>query len=130
LRKKPGDLNLGFWRVIRSGMYKNPRILGEAGFKRLMDLEDLTSLARKNLMGKKSYWYCWMIGTKPECQNKGFGRAIMEYTFELAKKTNLPCYLETASSNAIQVHCSNGFEILSELQLKGSEVKVTLMKKL
>ncbi|MBA3535353.1 MAG: hypothetical protein H0T84_01900, partial [Tatlockia sp.] len=42
LRKKPGDLNLGFWRVIRSGMYKNPRILGEAGFKRLMDLEDLT----------------------------------------------------------------------------------------
>jgi GNAT superfamily N-acetyltransferase len=130
LRKKPGDLKLSFWRILRSGMYKNPKILGESGFKRLMDFDDLTSQARKNLMAKQSYWYCWMIGTKPEFQNQGFGRAIMDYTLDLAKKTNLPCYLETASKGAIQVHCSKGFEILSEIQLTGSEVKITLMKKL
>jgi len=36
LRRKPGDLKMSFWRLIRSGMIKTPSMLGKEAFDRLM----------------------------------------------------------------------------------------------
>ncbi|MCL9683909.1 GNAT family N-acetyltransferase [Legionella maioricensis] len=127
LRKIPGDTHLTFWRMFRSGMLSTPGILGKQAFNRLMQLDDLTMKERKKNMGSQQYWYCWMLGTKPEYQKKGFGKALMQHTFNTAESTLLPCYLETASESAKQVHIKSGYKILSEITLPESDVQLTSM---
>ncbi len=127
LRKIPGDTHLTFWRMLRSGMLSTPGILGKQAFKRLLQLDDLVVKERKKHMGDQQYWYCWMLGTKPEYQNKGFGKALMQHTFNRAEDTLLPCYLETASESAKQVHIKNGYKVLSEITLPESSVLLTSM---
>lgn len=113
--------------MFRSGMLSTPSILGKQGFKRLMQLDDLVVKERKKNMGLQQYWYCWMLGTQPEYQSKGWGKALMQHTFNIAEATLLPCYLETASESAKQVHIKNGYKLLSELILPESDVLLTSM---
>ncbi len=127
LRKKPGDEKLTFWRLLRSGMLSTPSILGKEAFNRLMEFDSLMFQERKKNMGERLYWYCWMLGTKPEHQNKGFANALMKYTFDMAKQSKLPCYLETSSEFAKSVHMKNGFIILSEMKLPSSPITITSM---
>ena len=122
IRKKPGDTKLRLWRILRSGMYNNPKILGEAGFKRLMEFDKLTSKERTNHLGKQPFWYCWMTGTKPEFQRKGYGQTLAEYTFTLAKECHFPCYLETSNKNSVQVHLRNRYELVSEPSSRASRI--------
>ncbi|MDP3560748.1 MAG: GNAT family N-acetyltransferase [Legionellaceae bacterium] len=89
LRKKPGDEKLTFWHMLRSGMLSTPAILGKEAFSRLMEFDNLMMQERKRNMDDKIYWYCWMLGTKPECQNQGFANALMKYTFDMAKKIKI-----------------------------------------
>ena len=127
LRKKPGDLKTSFWRIFRSGMLKTPTLLGKESFDRLMVLEELLLKEKRNNMGDRLFWYCWMLGTQPSHQKKGFGSALMNHTFEMAKKDHLPCYLETSSQASKQVHSNKGYQCLSEITLPQSDVKVYAM---
>jgi len=127
LRKKPGDLKEGSWRLFRSGMLKTPSIMGQESFDRLMEFHHLVTEERKKQMGNKLFWYCWMLGTNPAHQKMGFGGALVRYTERLQKETNLPCYLETASTFAIQVHLRHGFKVLSETPLPQSDIVITAM---
>jgi len=127
LRRKPGDDKLTFWRLLRSGMYKAPRLLGKQSFQRILEFEALSLQAKQQNMGEDLFWYCWALGTETQFQNKGFGNAIMNYTFELAQQDQLPCYLETASENSLQIHLHKGYRLVSEFILPDSTIKIFTM---
>lgn len=129
LRKKPGDLKLSFWRVLRSGMIKTPKILGKEAFNRLMWMDNALVEQKKKNMGDRPYWYCWILGTDPQFQKQGFGSAVMQHTFDLAKQDGLPCYLETVNPASKTVHEKKGYQLLSQIPLQGSGHELFMMLK-
>ncbi|ASQ44678.1 GNAT family N-acetyltransferase [Legionella clemsonensis] len=127
LRKSPADKKFSWWKTFRAGFFSLPRRMGNTAFKRLMLFDDITQKERKKHMGNKAFWYCWCLATNPEYQRQGFGTALMNYTFALAKQSGYPCYLETATVENQTLYEKNGYVKLSELYLPNSEVKIISM---
>lgn len=127
LRRLPDDKKFSFWRALRSGFISLPKRMGNEAFKRLMIFDDLTQKERQKQMGTHPFWYCWCLACTPLEQGKGFGRALMQHTFTLAKNSGLPCYLETATVKNQMLYEKNGFHKLAELCLPNSEIKIIAM---
>lgn len=128
LRRKPGDIRLSFWRILRSGMTQLPKILGKDGMKRLNHLGKACDKAKKRTMGNQKFWHCWVLGTAPEKQRQDYGRAMMDATFALAKADKIPCYLETATNGPAQkVHGHVGYQVLESFIIPNSNLNMTTM---
>jgi ribosomal protein S18 acetylase RimI-like enzyme len=128
IRRKPGDTKFGFWRMLRSGMLKTPKLLSKEGMKRLEILGRFCSQAVTEYMPNQLFWHCWVLGTLPEKQKQGFARALMNKTFELAANDNLPCYLETVAGSAAEnVHKHVGYKPVTTFVLPECEIKIATM---
>ncbi|KTD07620.1 GNAT family N-acetyltransferase [Legionella jamestowniensis] len=127
LRKCPTDKKFSWWKAFRAGFFTLPKAMGNKAFKRLMLFDDLTQKERKKHMGNNSFWYCWCLATQPDYQGKGYGTALMNYTFDLAKQSGFPCYLETATAKNQALYEKNGYVKLSEFYLPDNEVKIISM---
>ena len=110
-------------------MWKFPSVLNEKIFKRMMLLDELLQKDQLTNMGSANFWYCWMIGTRPECVQKGYANQLMHYTFDLANQANLPCYLETASKNSMMIHQKKGYQHLSTIKIPDSSIEIFCMVK-
>jgi GNAT superfamily N-acetyltransferase len=121
LRKKPGDVKLSFWKTFRSGLLKTPGLVGKDAFKRFELFFEISRKERQKNMGTQLFWHCWVLGTTPESQNKGYGSILMNHTFDMA--AGFPCYLETATDKAKEIHAHKGYKILSEIILPESDIK-------
>ncbi len=122
LRKKPGKQSLTFWTMFRSGMLSYYRVLGKEITSRFIQLGKIIDKEQRQNMGQRKFWYCWVIAVKPEFQGCGYGRVLMQYTFNLAAQDRLPCYLETATRTNLLIHGHNGFRQISETKLPDSDV--------
>jgi len=127
IRKWPKDTSTSLWRIFRSGMFKLPKLMGKASFNRLMIMDELLNKLRKTNMEKKPFLYCWVLGTRKEDQNKGFGNILMQATFNKAKELNVPCYLETITEQAQKVHTHKGYKLLASEQIPDSEIIIKTM---
>jgi len=130
LRKKPGKHNFSFWGLWRSGMLKTPMIMGSAAFEKIKIVDNLFKAEQLKNIGSDNFWYCWMIGTHPDYRQQGFGKRLMSYTFDLAKKSKLPCYLETATEENVIIHGKQGYNVNSTINIPDSEIKIYCMSKL
>jgi len=83
LRKLPGDIHTSWWRILRSGMFRMPGYMGKESFKRLMYFDKLSEEYKEKLMKERPFLYCWQLGTKPEYQQQGFGRLLMDIPITL-----------------------------------------------
>ena len=101
--------------------------MGENSFKRLKLMESALEAGRNVLSKEEKYWYCWMLGTKPTEQRKGYAKVLASYTYEVAQKDSLPCVLETSSEKARTVHQGNGFKLLGEKDMEGHTIKLYFM---
>ena len=129
LRKKPNKHDFSFWTLWRSGMLMTRSVLGVEIFNRIMVLDKILKKEQSKNMTANNFWYCWGIGTHPIYRNQGFGTALMNYTFELAKRSSLPCYLETTSEEGVIIHAKHGYKLLSTAQLPNSQSKIYCMGK-
>jgi GNAT superfamily N-acetyltransferase len=129
LRKKPNKHYFNFWSVFRSGMWKFPSMLGQTIFKRMMLVDNLLQKEQLANMSSEQFWYCWMIGTHPDQLQKGYATRLMNHTFDLAKQTKLPCYLETASEKSMMIHQKKGYEHMSTIQIPDSSIKIYCMSR-
>lgn len=127
LRKLPSDKKFSWWKAFRSGFFTLPKQMGKEAFKRLMTFDDLTQKEREKQMGNKGYWYCWCLATKPEKQGQGFGTALMNHTFNLARESGFPCYLETGKPKNQALYEKNGYIKLSEIYLPDQQTKIISM---
>ena len=129
LRKRPGDSGTNIWRLIRSGLFKTPNMMGKEAFGRLMQFDKLSTKARKAHFGKGKYWYCWMLGTLPKKQGQGLGKLLMQHTFDQAKKDGVPCCLETASTQSRAVHESKGYKTFESFPLGDGSIDMVVMER-
>lgn len=129
LRKKPGKLHFSFWNMFRSGMLGYPKVLGKEIFKRFILLGKVITAEQNKNMENQKFWYCWVIVVSPDKMRRGLGRALANYTFALAKKDNLPCYLETSTALNLIIHGKNGFNLVSEVAIPESQVVLYSMVK-
>lgn len=128
IRRRPGDTTFSLWRLLRSGMLKTPRLIGQEGMKKLEKLEHAAVEIRKKTMQQQSFWYCWMLGTLPQKQHHGFGQTLMQATFAKAATDNLPCYLEALTDSKAQaVHERAGYQPLTTFAVPESELRLTAM---
>lgn len=112
LRKKPGDTTVSFFRALRSGMLKMPRLMGKVYYDRLMLMDELTEEEIKRQMGNEPYLYCWMLGSRPQNRGQGFAKALVQHTRRLYDGI-YPNYLITSSESARSYHKHNGFKELT-----------------
>ena len=126
LRKKPGKLNFSFCGMLRSGMFSYYRVLGKEIMHRLITLGKFIESEQRSNMKNQKFWYCWMIAAKPENRGQGYGRALMNYTFNLANQEKLPCYLETATLNNVAIHKNKGFKLYSESFIPSTGINLNI----
>lgn len=125
--RKPGDLSFTFWRMFRAGMFKTPRILGKQAMQRMDDLGKICAQAKKDL-DAPLFWHCWMIGTQPEEQGKGYGNQLMHALFDIAAEDQLPVYLETVTGGASEkIHAHNGFKQVGVFDIPDADYQMTTM---
>lgn len=129
LRKKPGKHHFSLWGLWRSGMLKTRAVLGPTAFNKIQVIDSLFKTAQRKNMGSDLFWYCWLIGTHPHHQRRGFGKALMNYTFDLANASQLPCYLETATEDNVRIHSKQGYCVNSSFEVPSSEIKIYSMSK-
>ncbi len=58
------------------------------------------------------HWYLQTIGTAPEKQGLGRGKAVMQRHLDVVDKAGLPCYLECTKESNISWYRRFGFELL------------------
>ena len=125
--RKPGDIKMGFSRILRSGMIKTQSLLGKEGMQRLMSMEKQVNAKRKAIMGDQEFLYCWMLGTAPADRGKGCGTTLMTKGFE--KYPDVPCYLETQNEPNRQYYENMGFEEQGRYHMAGTDFPIIFMLK-
>jgi GNAT superfamily N-acetyltransferase len=54
-------------------------------------------------------WYLGVLGTRPDSQGRGLATAVMEPVLEMADRSHLDCWLETASEDNLLFYERRGF---------------------
>ena len=68
-----------------------------------------------------------MIGTHPNFRQQGYAKILMNHTFELARESALPCYLETATKSNVAIHQKHGYKHLSTINVPDSAIEIYCM---
>uniref|UniRef100_A0A7S2RUM3 N-acetyltransferase domain-containing protein n=1 Tax=Mucochytrium quahogii TaxID=96639 RepID=A0A7S2RUM3_9STRA len=61
------------------------------------------------VMGTRPHWFISSLAVDPNAQGKGVGRALLNITAALAKRDNLPIYLEASGSKNKSYYTRYGF---------------------
>ncbi|MGB6299641.1 MAG: GNAT family N-acetyltransferase [Rivularia sp. (in: cyanobacteria)] len=107
----PGEYPINFVRILQSGLYKVPFLIGFAGLKKSLPLFSLFEKYHKQDM-HKPHWYLFALGVSEAYQSQGIGSLLIHPILKKADKENLPCYLETSTEKAVRFYQRNGFEII------------------
>jgi ribosomal protein S18 acetylase RimI-like enzyme len=111
----PGDarFTLGFWRMLRAGLYQAPFWLGPKAVARLLRLTDLFESHHRRSMAA-DHFYLFFLGVEPALQGKGLGGALIAPVLAEADAQERPCYLETMKERNLHFYRRAGFEVVAE----------------
>ena len=127
LRKLPGKHKFTLWQMIRSSIIKTPMLVDKKIFDNIMAYDNLSLSEQHKNMKSDNFWYCWLIGTEPHHRNQGHAKKLMDYTFDQANESKLPCYLETGTHDNVALHTKRGYELKSSFVLPHSTLQVFCM---
>lgn len=117
----PGHWKVGFGQVARY----TPRFLKLYGTRFLSNLMVLTDLEK--LHPSEPHYYLEFIGTDPQHQGKGFGRALMEPMVERADREGVGMYLENSKEQNLAFYGRYGFEVRRTMQHRRNGPTMWLM---
>lgn len=63
------------------------------------------------------HWYLEVLGTHPDRQGKGLGRAVVEPVLEMCDRDGLPAYLESSKESNIPYYERFGFKVTGTLDM-------------
>jgi len=114
------------WRFIRSGGLNlvfniNPIVLNK--MKRADDY--FQAFYRRH--APFPHWYLALLGVDTQFQGKGYAGKLLEPMFARIDKENLPCYLETEPEGNVSFYQHYGFEVIDEVVIPKTNVKLWLM---
>jgi ribosomal protein S18 acetylase RimI-like enzyme len=111
----PDRHEMTFWRMLRTGMLRTPRILGRSSFGRLNRASRALDQARLRLMPPDAE-YLWILGVDPAHQGRGQGAATIGIGLGRTDARAKAAYLETYKERNLAFYARHGFEIVSEEQ--------------
>jgi ribosomal protein S18 acetylase RimI-like enzyme len=111
----PGRQEMTFWRMLRTGMLRTPRILGRAATGRLTRASRALDTARARLMPAGAD-YLWILGVDPDFQGRGQGAATIGIGLGRVDAAGRVAYLETYKERNLAFYGRHGFEVLSAEQ--------------
>ena len=76
------------------------------------------------------HFYLSALGVEPERQGEGIGTALMRPVLERADREQHPAYLETATGRNVLLYERQGFSVVEELTLPGTDVHGWLMRRI
>lgn len=68
---------------------------------------------------REPHWYLEAVGTRPDQQGNGFGRAVIQPVLDRCDADGLPAYLESSKESNIGYYERFGFEVTGEIALPG-----------
>jgi ribosomal protein S18 acetylase RimI-like enzyme len=116
----PGETEMSFWRMLRSGVMKIPLKIPFKSFQRLMSIEKPAEDIRKKAISGK-YWYLVLLGVDPLYQGKGIGGTILNPVLEKADRAGQPCYLETMNETNLAFYIKKGFAVADQCEVTSKD---------
>jgi ribosomal protein S18 acetylase RimI-like enzyme len=104
-------------RMLRSGMWRAPFMLGLDGMVRMSQAMSATEGFHKQV--EVPHWYLMTVGTRADRQGQGLGSALVEVGTSRADAAGVPCYLETGTDANIDFYRRRGFEIIGQASCHG-----------
>lgn len=125
----PGYHGAGFIDSLRL-LPSVSRLAG--GFRRLRQIskaiEALEERRRQHV--PMPHFYLSALGVEPERQGEGVGTALMRPVLDRADREQHPAYLETATGRHVLLYERQGFAVVEELTLPGTDVHGWLMRRI
>ena len=98
-------------------------LLGQLPLLFHLGVDTPRSLALLSKMEKvhptEPHWYLNILGTATEHQGKGIGSELIRPILEKCDEEGVPAYLESSKEANIAFYNRHGFEVTSEVQVKG-----------
>jgi len=114
----PNDQGISIFKMLQQGFAAAPFKFGIAASYRVLTALSETEKVHKEIISEP-HWYLYAIGVEPTFQNNGIGTQIMYPVLQLADKSGLSCYLDTASKRSIDFFRRLGFEVVKEIKEDG-----------
>jgi len=125
----PGNADLGFWPMVRTGLAL-PRAMMQFpadSRKRFLEMVSVTDRIRRQHM-PKPHWYLWALGVDPARQGQGIGRSLLAHGLARADAGACPCYLETETEFNVAFYSRWGFLVVHEGEVTGAHIWSMLRK--
>jgi GNAT superfamily N-acetyltransferase len=76
---------------------------------------------------KTPHYYLGGLGTDPAWQKRGLGSAVLAPVLEICDRDGVPAYLESSKESNIAFYERQRFELIDEVSVPGSSVRLWLM---
>ena len=128
LWQPPGYHGAGFIDSLRL-LPSVSRLAG--GLRRLRQISRAIEVLedRRAIHAPMPHFYLSALGVVPERQGEGIGTALMQPVLERADGLGVPAYLETATGRNVLLYERQGFAVVEELTLPGTDVHGWLMRR-
>ena len=84
---------------------------------------------RRRIHVPMPHFYLSALGVEPARQGEGIGTALMQPALDRADSAGVPAYLETATARNVLLYERQGFAVIEELTVSGSDVHGWLMRR-
>ncbi len=124
----PGNTDVTFWRMMRTGLAfqrTTLRIPSEDRRELVQALAYIHDIHQRQI--GESHWYLWALGVEPGRQRQGVGGALIKPILAEADRDGRPCYLETKSVESVAFYQKWGFEQKSLKEIPGLNISVWSM---
>jgi GNAT superfamily N-acetyltransferase len=79
-----------------------------------------TDLVVDGLLPREPHWYLGVLATRPECQGRGLGSAVLAPVLAAADRAGFPVALETSTARNVEYYTRRGFASLGSQTLGGN----------
>ncbi|MCP4351743.1 MAG: GNAT family N-acetyltransferase [Desulfobacterales bacterium] len=114
-------LDTSLIRIIRSGNFQLPWLIGFSPFKRLVKCVDWVMSVQKQKAPLK-HMYLNALCVSPNHQGNGFSNMLLKSMFKRLDEENLPCYMETQKPHIVPFYERFGFKVVDEQQIPGTDL--------
>lgn len=113
----PGNTEMTTWRVLRSGMWTLPLLMGFSQMRRMNRMDGIIRKVHKRV-APGDHWYLQILGTHPSAQGTGLGTAAIEVGVTKAEAAGLPVYLETMTQKNVDYYEKRGFRVAEQVEIE------------
>ena len=101
------------------------------GFRRLREISRAIGFLeeRRREHVPAPHFYLSALGVDPARQGEGIGTALMQPVLERADRDEVAAYLETATARNVLLYERQGFAVVEELNLPGTDIHGWLMRR-